>query len=44
MAATAVVSVFDLPVETIDTHFGGIPAALPTFTLPSFGWQAAREL
>jgi SulP family sulfate permease len=44
VVATAVVGAFHLPVETIGSRFGGIPAALPAFTLPSFGWQAAREL
>ncbi|MDR0275838.1 MAG: STAS domain-containing protein [Burkholderiaceae bacterium] len=44
IAATTVVGVFHLPVETIGSRFGGIPAALPAFTLPAFSWQAGREL
>ena len=35
--ATAAVAAFDLPVETIGTRFGGIPAALPAFTLALLG-------
>jgi len=33
-AATAAVTLFHLPVETIGTRFGGIPSGLPTFALP----------
>ncbi|ADP14270.1 permease family protein 1 [Achromobacter xylosoxidans A8] len=42
--ATAAVAVFGLPVETIGSRFGGIPAALPDFTLPAFSWESARFL
>ena len=42
--ATTVVGVFQLPVETIGSRFGGIPAALPAFTLPNFSWESARFL
>ena len=42
--ATLVVGVFKLPVETIGSKFGGIPAALPAFTLPHFSWESARFL
>ena len=42
--ATLVVGVFKLPVETIGSKFGGIPAALPAFTLPNFSWESARFL
>ena len=31
---TALVALFDLPVETIGTRFGGIPQGLPTFDPP----------
>jgi SulP family sulfate permease len=34
LAGTVVVVVFDLPVETIGTRFGGIPGELPTFSVP----------
>ncbi|MDF3852138.1 SulP family inorganic anion transporter [Achromobacter denitrificans] len=42
--ATAAVAMFGLPVETIGSRFGGIPAALPDFTLPAFSWESARFL
>ena len=42
--ATTVVGVFQLPVETIGSRFGCIPAALPAFTLPNFSWESARFL
>lgn len=32
--ASAAVALFNLPVDTIGTRFGGIPAALPSFRLP----------
>ncbi len=44
VVATLVVGVFKLPVETIGSKFGGIPAALPAFELPSFSWESARFL
>jgi len=36
LAGTAIVAVFRLPVETIGTRFGGIPAGWPTLTMPRF--------
>ena len=33
-----------LPVETIESRFGGIPASLPEFALPSFDWSTVRFL
>ncbi len=42
--ATLAVGVFKLPVETIGSKFGGIPAALPEFQLPNFSWESARFL
>ncbi|MFT4196053.1 SulP family inorganic anion transporter [Ottowia sp.] len=42
--ATAVVGVAGLPVETIGSRFGGIPAALPAFVWPDFSWESARFL
>ena len=44
VVATTLVGVFQLPVETIGSRFGGIPAALPAFTLPDFSWASARFL
>ncbi len=37
-------AVFDLPVETIGTRFGGIPSTLPAFELPDFTWETAKQL
>ncbi|MCZ4316161.1 SulP family inorganic anion transporter [Comamonadaceae bacterium G21597-S1] len=34
----------ELPVETIESRFGGIPASLPEFALPSFDWSTVRFL
>ncbi len=42
--ATAAVGLLHLPVETIGSRFGGIPATLPAFTLPDFSWESARFL
>jgi sulfate permease, SulP family len=42
--ATAVVSLFDLPVETIGSRFGGIPSGLPALVWPDFSWESARFL
>ncbi|HWA83545.1 MAG TPA: solute carrier family 23 protein, partial [Fimbriimonadaceae bacterium] len=36
LVATAIAVIAKLPVETIETRFGGIPAGLPHFTLPRF--------
>jgi SulP family sulfate permease len=33
-----------LPVETIGSRFGGIPQGLPSFALPDFSWEAAKQL
>jgi SulP family sulfate permease len=42
--ATTAVSAFQLPVETIGSRFGGIPQGLPSFALPEFGWDLAKQL
>lgn len=42
--ATALVTGFGLPVETIGTRFGGIPQSLPALALPAFHWQTVRHL
>ena len=44
IVATAVVGVLKLPVETIGSRFGGIPAALPALALPDFSWETVRYL
>lgn len=43
LAAVAVFA-FKLPVETIQSRFGGIPASLPAFALPAFDWSTVRFL
>lgn len=42
--STALVSLFNVPVETIGSKFGGIPQKLPGFTLPDFDWATAKQL
>ncbi|HNU11643.1 MAG TPA: SulP family inorganic anion transporter [Rubrivivax sp.] len=42
--ATLAVTIFELPVETIGSRFGGIPHALPQLTLPAFDWETAKQL
>ena len=42
--STLVVTIFNLPVETIGSKFGGIPQGLPSFELPDFDWQTAKQL
>jgi sulfate permease, SulP family len=43
-AATVICTVFALPVETIGTRFGGIPAQLPQLAFPHIPIERAREL
>lgn len=42
--ATVAVKALDLPVATIGSKFGGIPAALPHFQWPDFSWASAQHL
>lgn len=42
--ATLAVAALSLPVETIGSKFGGIPAALPALQWPEFSWDSARFL
>ncbi len=42
--ATAAVSLFNLPVETIGSKFGGIPQSFPTPHLPTLSWENVRHL
>lgn len=44
ISLTLVSTLFNLPVETIGSRFGGIPQALPTFELPEFTWATAKQL
>jgi SulP family sulfate permease len=41
---TALVKLLELPVETIGSRFGAIPAGLPHFRWPSIAWGGLREL
>jgi len=42
--ATLAVQALDLPVATIGSKFGAIPAALPHFQWPEFSWASAQHL
>jgi len=42
--ATLVTWLLSLPVETVGSKFGGIPATLPSFEWPDFSWDSARFL
>ena len=42
--ATGAVVLFELPVETIGSKFGGIPQTLPAFALPDFSWATVKLL
>ncbi len=42
--ATAATALFNLPVETIGSRFGGIPQSLPAFALPELSWSTAKQL
>lgn len=42
--STVVVSVFNLPVETIGSKFGGIPQKLPDLAIPDLSFSALRGL
>lgn len=42
--STVAVGLFNLPVDTIGTKFGGIPRELPSFTLPVFSWDLVKQL
>lgn len=44
LAATAAVTYFKLPVETIGTRFGEIKASFPTPVIPSLGYDTIKEL
>lgn len=41
---TVVVGVFQLPVETIGSKFGGIPQSLPSPQIPTLSWDNLRHL
>ena len=44
LLGTAIVALFNLPVETIGTRFGGIPQSLPSFNPPKFDFATLRHL
>lgn len=41
---SALVGILHLPVETIGSKFGALPAGLPMPAMPSFDWQTAQNL
>jgi len=41
---TVLVGVWQLPVETIGSRFGGIPQTLPPLALPEFSWTTVKQL
>ena len=44
IVGTVLVALFNLPVETIGTKFGGIPQGLPDFAMPQFSISSVRHL
>jgi SulP family sulfate permease len=44
IAATLVVQIFKLPVETIGTRFGAVPSSLPMPHLPAIPWAHMKNL
>ena len=44
LLATAAVALFDAPVETIGSKFGGIPQQMPSLELPAFSWELVKQL
>ena len=44
VSMTLVAHYLGMPVETIGSRFGGIPATLPSLSLPPFSWTSAKEL
>ena len=44
LTLTLLAHYLDMPVETIGSRFGGIPATLPSLSLPPFSWESAKQL
>ena len=44
VVSSLAVSIFDLPIETIQSHFGSIPNMLPTPSVPDFSFEKARAV
>jgi SulP family sulfate permease len=42
--ATAAVSLFKLPLDTIGSRFGGVPQTLPNLIVPTFSWDLVKQL
>lgn len=42
--ATSLTAWWGLPLETIGSRFGGIPASLPNWVWPTFSWASAQAL
>jgi sulfate permease, SulP family len=42
--STVGVALFQLPVETIGSRFGGIPQGVPTPSIPTLSWEIIRNL
>jgi SulP family sulfate permease len=42
--ATAVVAIFQLPVETIGSQFGGMPSHFPSPHIPQISWKLATKM
>jgi SulP family sulfate permease len=43
-SASTIAALFHLPVETIGSHFGGIPRGLPAPAIPAFTWPRLLEI
>ena len=44
VSLSVLATVFNMPVETIGSRFGGIPQALPSFEWPALSWAGAQQL
>ena len=44
LLGTAAVALFQIPVETICSKFGGIPQALPKLQVPAISWENIQQL
>ncbi len=44
LLATFVVQFFNLPVETIETRFGGVPSSIPAPHLPVVTWELVQQM
>ncbi|MDO5091266.1 MAG: SulP family inorganic anion transporter [Cardiobacteriaceae bacterium] len=44
VVATVIVAAFDLRVATVGSRFGGIPQALPRFTVPAYSMELVKAL